>query len=670
MSGLPTSSNQAIFVAKMSPTRRLLAYMFRYRSDFLVGLVFVVITTAISLASPIVLQHAIDDLTQGVTRAKLVEYGALLLLIGIAGGLFRFLMRRVLIGASRHLEYDIRNDFFAHLERLPPAYFQRHRTGDLMSRATNDLNAVRMMIGPSVMYSADTVLRFVVAIAVMLSIDWRLTLWSLIPLPFVSIAVKYFGGAIHKRFEQIQAQLADLSAVVQEALSGVRVVRAYGREAYELERFRQSNDAYVARNRGLITLQGFFFPSMAFFLGLGALVALWFGSREVINGRITIGQFVAFNAYLTMLSWPVIAFGWVTNMIQRGMASWKRMLEVLETQPAIADSAGRPFAAADRGAGQGPGSANRAIEEARHTRAIRGEIEFRDLVFSYDGKKVLDRVTLKVEAGQTVALVGPTGSGKSTLINLLPRLADPPRGSVFVDGHDVRDLPLAVLRSSIGFVPQEPFLFSDTLANNVAFGLDAILERAGRAGQAGGAGQAGEERLRPYRAEDMGIQGEVSASVRAGGGAPAPVKDDTRMQRILAAAAVARLDKDVVDFPHGYETRVGERGLTLSGGQKQRTAIARAIVVDPAILVLDDALSAVDTQTEEEILTRLRGVMRSRTSIIVSHRISTVRDADQIFVLDEGRIVERGQHDQLVKQNGLYAALHRKQLLEEELAAS
>jgi ATP-binding cassette, subfamily B, multidrug efflux pump len=650
MSGSPTSSNQAIFVAKMSPTRRLLAYVFRYRSDFVVGLVFVVVTTAISLASPIVLQHAIDDLTQGVTRAKLVEYGGLLLLIGMAGGLFRFLMRRVLIGASRHLEYDIRNDFFAHLERLPPAYFQKHRTGDLMSRATNDLNAVRMMIGPSVMYSADTVLRFVVAIAVMLSIDWRLTLLSLIPLPFVSIAVKYFGGAIHKRFEQIQAQLSELSAVVQEALSGVRVVRAYGREAYEIERFRQSNDAYVARNRGLITLQGFFFPSMAFFLGLGALVALWYGSREVISGRITIGQFVAFNAYLTMLSWPVIAFGWVTNMIQRGMASWKRMLEVLETEPAIADSVGHPFARADHDAGQGPGSANRAVEAACHARAIRGEIEFRDLVFSYDGKKVLDRVTLKIEAGQTVALVGPTGSGKSTLINLLPRLADPPRGSVFVDGHDVRDLPLAVLRSSIGFVPQEPFLFSDTLANNVAFGLDAIVDGTAKGGvpaavresKAGGAGRAGE----------------------------AGVSNEKRMQRILEAAAVARLDKDVVDFPHGYETRVGERGLTLSGGQKQRTAIARAIVVDPAILVLDDALSAVDTQTEEEILTKLRGVMRSRTSIIVSHRISTVRDADQIFVLDEGRIVERGQHDQLVKQNGLYAALHRKQLLEEELAAS
>src|SRR5262245_15407211 len=458
MSGSPAHSNQAIFATKMTPARRLLDYVFRYRSSFVVGLVFVVVTTAISLASPIVLQHAVDDLTQGVTRAKLVEYGALLLLIGVAGGVFRFLMRRVLIGASRHLEYDIRNDFFAHLERLPQAYFQKHRTGDLMSRATNDLNAVRMMIGPSVMYSADTVLRFVVAIAVMLSIDWRLTLLSLIPLPFVSIAVKYFGGAIHKRFEQIQAQLSELSAVVQEALSGVRVVRAYGREAYELERFRGSNDAYVARNRGLITLQGFFFPSMAFFLGLGALVALWFGSREVINGRITIGQFVAFNAYLTMLSWPVIAFGWVTNMIQRGMASWKRMLQVLETEPTIVD---RPAAT----------TPVPAVGRAK----IRGEIEFRDLVFSYGGKPVLNHVSATIAAGETVALVGVTGSGKSTLINLLARLHDPPPGTVFVDGVDVREMPLATLRGAIGFVPQEPFLFSDSLANNVAFGLDAIL---------------------------------------------------------------------------------------------------------------------------------------------------------------------------------------------------
>jgi ATP-binding cassette subfamily B protein len=610
----------------MSPFRRLLGYVLRYRRDFIVGLACVVMTTSIALASPMVLRYAIDDLAEGVTRGKLLEYGALLLGIGVVGGFFRFLMRRVLIGASRHIEYDIRNDFFAHLQRLPLAYFQKHRTGDLMSRATNDLNAVRMMIGPSVMYSTNTLLVFVVAIILMMLIDAKLTIVSLIPLPFVSISVKYFGSAIHKRFEQIQAQLSDLSAVVQEALSGVRVVRAYRQEEHEIERFRASNSEYLRRNRRLIALQGFFFPSMSLFLGLGALIALWVGSREVIANRITLGQFVAFSSYLTMLSWPVIAFGWVTNMLQRGMASWKRMLEVFDTQPAIADAARPgPAAAAERG----PRIDRKAAGD--RVAAIRGEIEFRDLVFSYNGTPVLDHITAKIEAGETVALVGVTGSGKSTLISLLARLHDPPPGTVFVDGTDVHDIPLAVLRRAIGFVPQEPFLFSDTLAENVAFGLDAIAE-AGGAGRAGGA--------------------------------------EERLERIEAASAVARLDKDVADFPLGYQTVVGERGITLSGGQKQRAAIARALVIDPAILVLDDALSAVDTYTEEEILARLRGVMRQRTSIIVSHRISTVRDADRIFVLDRGRIVERGTHAELLRLDGVYAGLHRKQLLEEELAAS
>ena len=586
--------------------RRLLPFLLVYRRQFVTGLLCVVITTTIQLLSPWVLKFAVDDLNAGVTRSKLAFYAGTLLGVACVGAVFRYLMRQILIGASRDIEYDLRNAFFVRLQQMPLGYYQARRTGDLMSRATNDLNAVRMMIGPAVMYSANTVLVFVVAIALMVSLDARLTLMALLPLPLVSITVKYFGSAIHKRFEAIQEQLATLSAVVQEALAGVRVVRAYNQQAHEIERFSEANLEYVRRNRGLIRLQGLFFPSMTLFLGFGSLLVLWIGSRHVIRGQITLGEFVAFNAYLVMLSWPMIAFGWVTNILQRGMASWKRMLEVLDAVPDIDD---------------------RSVSDAGRHAPLTGAIEIRDLVFTYPGteRPVLDHVSLTIAAGQTVAMVGATGSGKSTLIHLIPRLHDPPPGTVLMDGVDVREIPLDRLRAAIGFVPQEPFLFSDTIAGNVSLGL---ADRSGAA-----------------RTEDV-------------------------TELLQNASAIARLDKDVASFPKGYETLVGERGITLSGGQKQRTAIARAVMLNPRILILDDALSAVDTYTEEEILERLRVFMRKRTSILVSHRVSTVRHADLIVVLSDGRIVERGTHDELVRLGGLYADLHQKQLLQEELAAS
>ncbi len=621
----------------MGPLRRLLGFAVPYRRAFALGLACSVVSTGISLVSPLVLRRAVDDLGAGVTTRRLVLYGGLLLLIGGVGGVFRFWTRRILIGASRDIEYDMRNAFYAHLQKLPVSYFHTHRTGDLMSRATSDLGAVRMMVGPAIMYTANTLLTFVAALGAMLAIDRRLTLLSIIPLPFVSVAVKYFGSAIHHRFERIQAQLSEVSAVAQASLSGVRVVRAYRQEAAEIGRFEQANLELVRRNRALIAIQGLFFPSMSLLLGLGAMLVLWLGSREVIRGRITLGEFVAFFSYLTMLSWPVIAFGWVTNMLQRGMASWTRMLEVMDAEP---------VASAPR---------DRANDADRHGNrpAMTGDIELRRLTFSYGDVPVLNDVSALLPAGRTTAIVGATGSGKSTLISLLTRLHEPPPGTILVGGVDVLDMPIAVVRGAMGVVQQEPFLFSDTIADNIAFGLDRISDGAGR----------------PW--PGVPATGQESPAVEPGA-APDQAGESgrARMARVRAAAEVAQLDKDVSEFPKGYETFVGERGITLSGGQKQRTAIARAVALDPSILILDDALSAVDTSTEDEILERLGRVMRDRTSIIVAHRISTVRRADQILVLDRGHIVERGTHDDLIALGGQYAELHRQQLLEEELAAS
>jgi len=563
--------------------------------------------TAINMTGPWILKYAIDDLSGGLTVDKARFYAMVLLLLAAVGGLFRFLMRRIIIGASRDFEYDLRNEFFAALQRLHLSYFQQNRTGDLMSRATSDLGAVRMMMGPAVMYTASTGLTFIVAMVLMVSINPWLTLMALVPLPLVTMAVKYFGAAIHSRFEKIQEQLSDISAIAQESLAGVRVVRAYGQEAFEIARFRAANAEYVNRNRALIRLQGVYYPSMGLLMGIGALLVLWIGSRQVVSGRMTIGELVAFNTYLMMLGWPMIAFGWVTNLLQRGMASWKRMLDVLDARPGVSDATVLAVAG------------HETREPERATQSVHGTVEFRNLTFAFGDTVVLRGVSFVVPAGTTTAIVGATGSGKSTLLSLLPRLHEPPEGTVFIDGVDVRHMPLAVLRGAIGFVNQEPFLFSTTIAENVAFGARG---------------------------------------------------DQARRSRIEDAGAVARLDKDLEQFPRGYETTVGERGITLSGGQKQRVAIARALVTDPKILVLDDALSAVDTHTEEEILQLLSSVMAQRTSIIVSHRVSTIRGADQIVVLHQGRITERGSHDELVRRDGFYADLYRKQLLEEELKAS
>jgi ATP-binding cassette subfamily B multidrug efflux pump len=584
--------------------RRLLPYVRLVRRSIGIGLVCVLLTTAISLVSPWVLRYVIDDLNSGFTRTRLGGYALLLLGLAVGEGWFRYLMRQRIIGASREIEYRLRNDFFARLERLPLSYFQANRTGDLMSRATNDLNAVRMMIGPAVMYFANTTLGFVIAVLLMFKIDTRLTLLALLPLPGVTLATRYFGQAIHDRFERIQSQLADMSAVIQESLAGVRVVRAYRQEPAEIARFRHSNDQYVARNRRLITLQAAFYPSLTFCFGLSTLIVVWVGGRDVIARRLTLGEFVAFSRYLVMLSWPMIAFGWVINIVQRGVASWERMLEVMDAE--------------------GGAEVRPSTSDLRTSTSTAPRIEVRDLTFRYPGAvaNALEDISFVAEPGQTVALVGATGSGKSTLISLLPCLQEPPRGTIFVGGIDVRDLPPGELRRTIGVVPQEPFLFSDTVGGNIAFGLGGPAD---------------------------------SAETHA---------------RVTRAAELAGLASDVAAFPGGYDTRVGERGITLSGGQKQRAALARAIAIDPRILVLDDALSSVDTATEETILRELTAVRRARTCLIVAHRISTVRDADQILVLRDGRIAERGTHDELVGRGGLYADMHRRQLLEEEIAAT
>ena len=574
---------------RLSP---LLPYLGRYKRQYVIGFLTLAISQLVGVIVPLVIKAGIDGLARSAPARTLLFYAGLMLGVALVKAVFQFWMRWILIGISRDVEYDLRNDLFAHLERLSQRYYNETRTGDLMSKLTNDLNAVRNLVGPGIMYSASTLVVGVATIALMVHLDWQLTLMALVPLPVVSILVKVFGQKIHDRFERIQALYSELTERVRENLSGVRVVRAFCQEEPEMALFDDMNRDMVRRNKGLIWISSFLWPVLALMFSIAFMLILVFGGRHVLSGRITVGTLAAFNVYMMYLIWPIIALGWVTNLVQRGLASLTRMWHIFLAQPDIDDraAAGEPIT------------------------SIRGEIEFRNLNFAYNGRPVLKNINLHIPAGRTVAVVGETGAGKSTLAGLIPRLWDAPAGTLLIDGVPVRQIPLALLRHNIGFVPQETFLFSDSILENVKFGApEASLPEAER------------------------------------------------------ATSIANILPEIQGFAKGFETVVGERGLTLSGGQKQRTAIARALIRDPRILILDDALSSVDTGTEEKILQELSGVVAGRTTLLISHRVSTIQNADEIVVLRDGKIVERGTHAELLANDGYYAELYRRQLIEEEL---
>jgi len=571
----------------------LFPYFKKHRWSYAMGSVCVLMQNGIAVLIPLLIGRAFDHLKNGVSRQQIFIDAALVLGVWCAKGVFLYLNRKVVISISREIEFEMRNDLFQHLESLSYSFYQRTRTGDIMARATNDLNAVRNLLGPAIMYSANTIVFTVASLYFMVRISPSLTLFAFAPLPIVSIVVQYFGRQIHERFERIQAMFSDISARAQENFSAARVIRAYVQEEAEISNFEVANKEYINRSLKLVRLMGMLWPTLTTLLGFAIVLVLWLGGRQTIQGHMSLGNFVAFLTYMVQLTWPVIALGWVINIFQRGTASLARIDEIMKEKPEVVDHAA---------------SANAPV-------AVGGEIEFRGLNFAYNGTPVLRDLNLHIPAGSSLAIVGPTGSGKSTLVSLIPRIYDAPAGTLLLDGRPVTDFPLDTLRRSIGFVPQETFLFSDTVQENIALGTE-----------------------------------------------------QSSLEQVQLAAQGASIAADIEDFPEQYATTVGERGITLSGGQKQRTAIARAIIRNPRILILDDALSSVDTQTEDKILNHLREIMRGRTTIFISHRVSTVRNADRIAVLHGGSIVELGTHDELIARNGYYTDLYNKQLLEEELA--